>query len=440
MWQGTGRIVLYVGIVLIPLFLRTAFRPNSFFTVTHEIGRNFALIGFTILLLQIVLAGRFKWITKPFGLDIVIRFHNYMALFATSILMLHPILIAYGGGRWKLMYSLDVEWYIWAGRITLIILVIHVVMSLFQAALRITFETWRLTHDVLAPLILIGAFIHVWNVGDYIQAFPARLFWCTIFGVSLLLLLYHRGVRPFLIARSPYKVQEVVRETSDVWTIKLVPPEGKKRFDFKPGQFQFITFRRGRGLPEEEHHWTISSSPTEQGTVSATIKELGDFTATIGQTRKGDMADIHAPFGRFSYVFHPKEKGLVFFAGGIGITPFMSMLLHMKDVRSERNVVLLYGNKTQDEIVFYKKLSEIEQGGFPRLKVIHVLENPGKQWKGETGFIDRKKIMRMCKNGFVKNGYYICGPPVFIDKIMKTLRDLDIPPNCIHHEIFSLLG
>ncbi|MDR4508666.1 MAG: ferredoxin reductase family protein [Candidatus Brocadiaceae bacterium] len=440
MWQGIGKIVLYVGIVLIPLFLRTIFRPNAFFPVTYEIGRNFALIGFTILLLQILLAGRFQWITKPFGLDIVIRFHNYIALFATSILILHPVLIAYGGDRWKLLYSLDVEWYIWAGRITLMILVIHVMASSFQAVLRISFETWRLIHDVLAPLILIVAFIHVWNVGDYIQAFPARLYWCAIFGVSLLLLLYHRGVRPFLIARSSYTVQEVIRETSDVWTIKLTPPKGKKRFDYKPGQFQFITFRRGRGLPEEEHHWTISSSPTEQDTVSATIKELGDFTATIGKTRQGDRADIHAPFGRFSYVFHPKEEGLIFFAGGIGITPFMSMLLTMRDTRSERNVVLMYGNKTEKDIVFYTKLAEIEQGGFPRLKVVHVLENPEKQWNGETGFIDREKIIRFCNNNLVKNGYYVCGPPVFIDIIMKTLRDLGVPRNRIHHEIFSLLG
>ncbi|MCF6149603.1 MAG: ferredoxin reductase family protein [Candidatus Kuenenia sp.] len=440
MWKGIGKIALYVGIVLIPLFLRITFRPNSYYTATYEIGRNFAIIGFTILLLQILLAGRFKWITKSFGLDIVIRFHNYIALFATSILVLHPFLLAGGGNRWKLLYSLEVEWYIWAGRITLMILIIHVMISLYQSTLRITFETWRLVHDILAPLILIIAFIHVWNVGDYIQTIPTRLFWCTIFGVSLLLLLYHRGIRPFLLARSPYQVLDVIRETSDVWTIRLAPPKGEKRFDYKPGQFQFITFKRGRGLPEEEHHWTISSSPAEQGFVSSTIKELGDFTATIGQTRPGDLAIVHAPFGRFSYIFHPKEEGLVFLAGGIGITPFMSMLLYMRDVQSEHNVVLLYGNKTEDQIVFYKKLAEIEQGGFPRLKVVHVLEKPGKQWTGETGFIEREKIIRYCENNLLKNGYYVCGPPIFIDKIIKTLRGLGVPQSRIHSEIFSLLG
>lgn len=107
MWKGTIKIILYVGIVLIPVVLRSLLSPNSYYSIEYEIGRNFALIGFTILLLQILLAGRFQWISKTFGVDIVIRYHKYMAIFATVLLVLHPLLLAYGGDK------MDVPNWIW---------------------------------------------------------------------------------------------------------------------------------------------------------------------------------------------------------------------------------------------------------------------------------------------------------------------------------------
>jgi ferredoxin-NADP reductase len=233
-------------------------------------------------------------------------------------------------------------------------------------------------------------------------------------------------------------VIEVRREADGVWTISLTPPEGVNRFDFLPGQFHFLTFQRASNLPVEEHHWTISSSPTTPVLLCSTIKESGDFTASIGKTKPGDTALVDGPFGRFSYTLHPDERELVFIAGGIGITPLMSMPRHLRDTRAERSVTLLYANTNEEDIVFRDELADIERGGVIPLRVVHVLSKPSDAWQGERGRLDEDKINRLSGPEFTGRAFYVCAPPDLLDLTIRTLRNADVPAARIHFERFSL--
>jgi len=440
MVRGLVYIVIYCGLVISPLLIVTFAHPPSGQGIIYEIGRGFALVGFMILGLQAVLAARLKWIERPFGFDIVIRFHKHMAVFAAILILSHPLLLALGGAGLALLTTLKIPWYLWAGKIALALLVITAVISLPQFPLRLSFERWRILHDALFPAIIILAFLHSRFIGMDFSSAVLRGLWVGMLALALVVFIYHRFVRPLLLDRHRYRVVAVRQETNNVWTVTLAPPKGERRYAYLPGQFQFITFHRGRGLPEEEHHWTISSSPTEKTSVSSTIKELGDFTATIGQTKPGDTATIHAPFGRFSYVLHPDERDLVFIAGGIGITPLMGMLRHMRDTKAALPVLLLYANKDEGEICFKKELVAIEKGRYPRLKVVHVLSSPATGWKGETGRIDRERIEQYCGKDIGKKAFYICGPPGLLEGTIATLRALGVPDGRMHIEIFSFLG
>jgi predicted ferric reductase len=440
MWKGFIYIVIYIGLVLSPLLIVAGVNPPSGQKIAYEIGKGFALIGFMILGLQAVLASRFKVIERPFGFDIVIRFHKYMAVFAALLIVSHPLLLALGGAGLPLLTTLNVPWPLWAGKIALPLLLITVLISLPRVPLRLSFERWRILHDALFPAIIVFAFLHSWFIGMDFQAALLRWLWICMLVVALVVFIYHRFVRPLLLGLHRYRVVGVQQETENVWTVTLAPPEGGQRYDYLPGQFQFITFHRGKGLPEEEHHWTISSSPSERDFVSSTIKELGDFTATIGQTRPGDTATVHAPFGRFSYVLHPDEKDLVFIAGGIGITPLMGMLRHMRDTKTALPVLLLYANKNEKEIAFRKELAEMEQGNYPKLKVVHCLSSPAKGWKGETGRLDQERIERWCGKAIKEKAFYICGPPGLLESTIANLRVLGVPDGRMHIEIFSFLG
>lgn len=431
-------IVLYVLASSFPLILGFIVNPGYGGSFIYELGKNFALVGLTIISFQILLSGRFRWLERPFGFDILIRFHKHVALLGMTMLILHPVFLVIGGSGLELVTSIDSPWYLWLGRIALGLLLINAVLTRFQTPWRIKFEKWRVVHDILAPVIIILGFVHSWNIGSDLWNTPMRVLWVILPAMSITLFLYHRFVRQLVMGRHLYEVIEVKEEAEKVWTVKMKPPKGRGIFDYLPGQFQFITFKRRKGLPIEEHHWTISSSPYEKGYISSTIKALGDFTATIDETEAGDAAVIHAPFGRFSYVLHPNEKSLVFIAGGIGITPMMGMLRHMRDTKSTIPVVLLYGNRQEKGIVFKTELAEIEKGGHPVLGVVHVLSKPDENWNGETGYIDREKIEKYC--GKLKDkGFYVCGPPGLVNKTLKDLRSLGVKDNCIHIELFSFL-
>ena len=189
----------------------------------------------------------------------------------------------------------------------------------------------------------------------------------------------------------------------------------------------------------EEHHWTISSSPAQKSYISSTIKAVGDFTATIGRTRIGDTAAVHGPFGRYSYVLHPEERDLVFLAGGIGITPLMAMLRHMRDVGDTRSVTLLYANKKEAGIVFRDELQQIAAGKNPNLSLIHVLSRPHENWTGETGHLDRDKIEKYCGPNLDEKTFYVCGPVKMAEGVMGILRKMGVPEWRIRREIFSFL-
>ena len=433
------RILLYLAVILSPLLVVAAFHLKTDDVFYYNVGRGFALLAFAILIMQVVLAARLHWVEAPFGLNLTFPFHRRMGTAAAILLILHPPLMALGGGGWHLLYGLDVKWYILIAKVALLLLLIHVALSLWRARLGIKYATWRLLHDILAPLVLVLVFLHSWNAGEDLKVRPVQILWLVFLAVALLLFAYHRLIRPRLLRNHPYRVQEVHEENPRVWTIKFAPPPGERRFDFLPGQFQFVTLFRGRGLPVEEHHFTISSSPSEPGYHASTIKESGDFTRTIGQTRVGDTAAIHAPFGRFSYLLYPQSRDLVFIAGGIGITPLMSNLRHMRDTRAERRVLLLYANRTESDIVFREELARMEEeGSRPELQVAHVLSRPEAAWLGERGHLDREKLARLCGERLGTASFFLCCPPPLILSLVPILRDLAVADSRIHFEYFSL--
>jgi predicted ferric reductase len=407
----------------------------------YEAGRAAGLVALVILSLQVLLTGRFKAVERDFGLDILVRFHRWMAVFATALLLLHPLLLAAGGAGWGLLFRLDLPWYIWAGKLALVLLAANVLVSLYQRRFGLSFERWRLIHNVLVPAILVLGFVHSWIAGHDLSHAPLRWIWPLLGLASLGLFVYHRVIRPRKLDQTRYRVIDVIPEAPGVRTIMLAPPKKERVFRYAPGQFAFFTFHRADGAPVEEHHWTLSSSPSEKGYLTITVKSLGDYTATMDGVQSGDTAAVHGPFGRFSHQFHPGERELVFIAGGIGVTPLRSMIRHLRDNQDPRRVTFLYGNPDAEQIVFREELRKIEAGNHPRLKVHHVLENPPDGWDGERGVIDREKIQRLC-GGQLKDrkaGFYVCGPPGLTGLVVAALKELGVPDGRIHLEIFSFL-
>ena len=428
-------VVLYVAVLMLPLVMAALTGEQESEPFLTVLGTSAALVAITILAMQMVLAGRLKAVCEHYGLDMVLRFHKSVAVLSLGLLIAHPILLSLAHGNWNLITSFDLPWYIWFGKIALVLLVIQAITSLWQKQL-LDFQVWRVVHNQ-APVILLLVFTHSWVVGEDVEATPMRILWVALLGVALVVYSLHKFVWPAMRKSRLWEVASVQQEARDVWTLEFEPPGSEDSFDYAPGQFNFVTlYRDDDRYDGEEHHFTISSSPTSGPTHTTTIKNSGDFTSTIGATRPGDRAMIEGPYGRFSYTLNAPDDRYLFIAGGIGITPIMSMLRHMRDTAADVDVTLIYGSKTQDDIVFRAEMDEIADGAAPRLKVVHVLSE--EEWDNPTGRVDRELIVDEAGSDLSDYSIYICGPVPMMDKMIELVLELGAREDRLYSERFWL--
>jgi predicted ferric reductase len=214
-------------------------------------------------------------------------------------------------------------------------------------------------------------------VGHYIAAPWQRALWTGI-GLSWLAVIATvRVARPWRMLRRPYDVVEVRPERGDAWTV-VVRPRGHPGFRHAPGQFAWVTLRASP-FAMREHPFSISSSPVVSGQLEFTIKELGDFTATIKTVRAGETAFVDGPYGAFTIDRHP-APGYVFIAGGIGIAPLMGMLRALADRGDQRPILLFYAYRRWERLTFREEIETLRSR--LDLRVVYVLGEPPDGWQG----------------------------------------------------------
>jgi predicted ferric reductase len=405
----------------------------------YEAGQLLSLIAFPIFALQPLLAARLKIADRAFGLDRVMRFHRTMAIAAGLMILLHPILLAAGLSWWALLFGFDLPWYILLGKAALLLVILIAASSLLIRSLKVAYEKWRGGHNILALLIVAGGFVHSLIGGSSLSAPPMQIIWAALLITGIGAQFYSKALRPGMLKKRPFRVSAVRRENDSVCTLAFSPVNPEHAIDFDPGQFQFISLPAGGGSRREEHPFTISSAAEKRGTEhTATIKALGDFTSRIPSTPVGTEVLIQGPFGLFSYRNYPMDDKLCFIAGGIGITPLMSMLRTLHEEKSGREVLLLFGSRSESDIVFGKELEDIAESGFPRLRTVHVIRSPGENWKGRRGFIDAATIREQIGEEPGKYRFFICGPPVMMRGVTTALRGLGVTRSRIHFERFAL--
>jgi predicted ferric reductase len=406
-------------------------------TLLLQVALVSSLIAYPMLALQPVLSARLKWLDRLFGLDKILVFHKAMAVVSGVLVLIHPTALALNLMDPFIITSLYAPWYIQFGKLGLLILLCLLFTSLLRRAVHLTYERWRWLHNLLALLLLAVGIIHALLSGRDMSSALLQAIFFALLALGIGSYAVHKVIGPARRKKHPFHVSDIARENIRVWTVTFKPSPSAAPMRHLPGQFQFITPHGGE-LREEEHPFTISSCTTESGHHSSTIKESGDFTSYIGRIRPGDWVAVQGPFGRFSYLLHPRETDLVFIAGGIGVTPFMSMLRHMASTARETPVLLLYANRTEEDIAFAQELDRLARGKTPGLSVVHVLESPPEGWGQETGRITGDVLERNLDGGIRNKAFYICGPPPMMRSVIDILRHLRVPRRRVHWERFSL--
>ena len=164
-------------------------------------------------------------------------------------------------------------------------------MAVWRTKLKLSYETWHLTHIVLAVVAVAAGILHMVGWSFYFGDPWKRALWIglTIFWIGLLL--YVRIVKPLFVLRRPYRISEVRKERGDTWTL-VMQPDGHRGFRFRPGQFGWLTVW-GSPFKITAHPFSFSSSAAvTDGRVEMSIRNLGDFTNEI-RRGAGGTARLH---------------------------------------------------------------------------------------------------------------------------------------------------
>jgi len=238
----------------------------------------------------------------------------------------------------------------------------------------------------------------------------------------------------------PLEVRHINSLTPDSVAITLqVPKDLVQTFAFSAGQY--ITVKKEIKGKELRRAYSISSSPKKDCiTIGVKKVDRGGFSNFANtQLKVGDILEVTPPEGRFVFKPGANPKKILAFAAGSGITPVMSIARTVLESHPKNKLVLVYGNKSYEETMFYTELVKLQLEHPDRFYLYFTLSQ-AREEDTLFGRIDVSTINYIVKNKHKNDAfddYYVCGPEPMIHMVMDTLQTNGVPEDKIHFELFT---
>lgn len=211
-------------------------------------------------------------------------------------------------------------------------------------------------------------------------------------------------------------------------------PDG---FAFKPGQaLEIVLGAEDATAPDSRHAFSIVSAPFQNDLVIATRMRDSAFKRSLQALPMGAPAAIDGPFGSLGLHKAPTRAG-VLIAGGIGITPFMSMLRQAAHDQRPQDLLLLYANHRPEDAAFLAELQQLERTN-PRFRLIATMtrmERSALPWAGHTGRLDGG-FMQQATAHLPAPIFYVAGPPGMVEATRQELARAQVDEDDIRSEEF----
>lgn len=234
------------------------------------------------------------------------------------------------------------------------------------------------------------------------------------------------------------RVAQIVPETPTVETYRLVDLSSDRLpFEFLPGQFLQVEIEPEPGK-SVRRSYTIASSPTQRAYVEITVKrEIQGVVSRYlhDSVNVGDRIKVSGPFGSFTFTGSDADS-IVLIAGGVGITPMMSVLRYLTDTAWPGEIFFVYGARSTEEFIFRAELEQLERR-HDRLHVLATMQrSPGTVWLGPEGQLT-KELLQAGIPEIGRRRVHLCGPPQMMSTVKRLLQELGVPDAQIHSEAFG---
>jgi len=387
------------------------------------LGRLFGLLAEFLILIQLLLISRFSSIEREYGFDKLINIHKKVGFSLGIFIIFHPLFLTIGYAKSnnislvKQFLNFQNSWEgVLGATIAFIIIILISIFSIKKIRSKVPYEVWYFAHLPLYIAFAI-AFGHQINTGDMTNSW-AILYWFILNIIVFLILILYRFIKPlYYFYKHKFIIEKIIKENKDIYSI-YINGQNMDQFKFREGQFATLIFLQKNMF---FHHPFSFSDAFNGKNIRLTIKSSGDFTSKINNLKTGTRVWIDGPAGTFT-LQNAINKKYLFIAGGIGISPILSLI---KSIKNTNDAILLYSNKTEENIVFK---DEITQSG---IKANFFYTKQGIQNR-----IDIKKIEQVCSD-YKKRDIYICGPTKMTMDLVKNIKSNGLSSEQIHFEKFD---
>lgn len=395
--------------------------------VASQITSLWALTLFAIVLL---ISARSRAVEKMYGgLDKSYHMHGTLAKVALALAAAHPLLLV--GHHWgdaPTIRSLFVPGDFWPknlGIASLYLLVLLVALTLFRF---MSYQRWLSLHKATGFAFALGG-IHALFAHSDIRAYEPLREWAVFLivvgaGSWVYKTFFYRSVAQ----RYAYRLQEIKPVGAGITELKLWPIS--KRMNYEPGEFAFISLPEHAVLPAEHHPFSISSTPAQSG-LRFSVKAAGDYTARLAHAKPGDTVEVFGPYGEFTSYMLYEFKHQIWIAGGIGITPFLSMLAYEARNEDVKTVWLFYSTNRAAESVYH---AEIEANASIARDNLHYMQH----LRERDGLLTAEAV-RAHVGDLAGYAVLICGPPAMMGEMKRQFMALGVPASRIFFEDFNFV-
>jgi predicted ferric reductase len=415
-----------------------------------SIGVLFGLAGISGFAINLVLGGRLRFVEALFGgLERMYKGHRINGRVAFLMLLAHGLLIFSSRASVSFeaafeLFTLEEGWTVFLGPVALMLMAMSIVLTLY---VRLGHEVFVYVQRSFGFIFLLGSF-HAFTTSGAKATSRALTFYLAALTIAGIAAWTYRSVfGNLLVRRQRYRVSVVIRRDEFVTDIVMTPEE--KSLDYTPGQFVFVNFQsialsrqfrplsvtaegqsatfsiRAGEVSNQFHPFSITSSPQDPE-LRITVKAVGDYTRALRQLEHGAIAIVEGPYGAFSYR-NIRNRQQIWIAGGIGVTPFLSMARSLRE-DEDLSVDVYYSVEYEDEALFLDELEAIgsRRSGFRVISVV----------REKVGYLTADKIEEV-SGPLSGKDILICGPPAMLEALRTGLLARGVSPERIHSEEFG---
>ena len=444
-------LVLVNGLVPLALLAWDALHDNLGVNAANYAIRTTGLIGIVLITLSLLITP----LRRLTGWGQLIALRRRLGVLGFAYIAIHFAIFVVWDRALSLsstVHEIITREYLWFGFGALVLMTPLAITSTEGMVSRLGAKRWKLLHR-LAYLVGIGAIVHYYQLVKSDHRGPMVFVVIVVAALAFRVVAHYvdlrrevRDARDKLVAArsaAPKKkafwsgelvLARIFDETHDVKTFRFVAPDGGK-LPFEHVAGQYLNLQLAIDGKRVNRSYTIASSPTRGQYCEISVKRASYASKHLHETwREGMRIKVSAPAGKFVFAGHEADR-VVLIAGGVGITPMMSIVRSLTDRGWTGEVYLVFSVKQRADVIFEAELDYLK-ARFPNLHVLVTLTGDADAaWDGARGQISKDMLAGFVP-GFTRGPVMLCGP----DKMMMAMRALlvgmGIPDADVHQEEF----